>query len=402
MVSARELTCICGENLLGCVSANKLTQLGLLVEIILRLIAWSEAQSVGLALLLLAGRGSIRLLMMDMILRRRGATAWLAVVVVVVVMVTALVVMMTRALLGVVVVEASSSTVTPVLLELAVIALWGTRHCRCSGLRISRIRSWRVRTRALMRSVWLRRITIAHWSTGLPRRAVVKTHPDRWAHRLSFGSMVVMASSASTSAELLMRLVVRGTSRRWRAPLLRRTTWLLRWRIWLSIGLVRRGAVRRLLLLCLLLWTVGSLLLVQMLSVIRVVVLCSESWLARVVRMLLLSLVRPLRLVLGIATRAWLMVLSRRILRVLSSVRLGWVLWRLLHWLLGVPVRSCRIIIGSASRLMIVVSSSSSSSTMTPTATSILVRWVLWISVRSWCRWRSGRRGAVVVCHADS
>lgn len=387
------------ENLLRGISAYQLAELGLLVEIILGLITWGEAESVGLALLLLASRGSIRLLMMRVVLRRGRPTARLAVVVVMVVVVmTALVVIETRTLLEVVIIimEAPTPMMTSILLELSIVMLRRTGYRRRGGLGITCVRSWRVGTRTLVRSVWLRRVAIAHWSTRIPRRAAVKTHPDRRAHRLGFGSLAVVSSSTSGAAKLLVRLVLRRVGRSWGTPLLRRTTWLVRRRVRLSIWLLRRGAIGWLGLLRLLL-TVGRLLLVEVLGVVGVVVLRGQGGLAGMLWVLRLPLIRPLLVLLRIATRARLGMLSWWVLRVLRSIRLGLVL----RWLLGIAVRGWSMVVRSASCwLVVVATSSASSTTVSPPATSILLIW--WVLCVACCRRRgrrSGRRRAVVVCH---
>lgn len=390
------------ENLLRGISADQLAEFGLLVEIILGLVTWGEAESVGLALFLLASRGSIRLLMMRVVLRRGRPTARLAVVVVVVivvvvVMMTALIVIETRTLFEIVIImEASTPMMTAILLELSIVVLWRTGYRRRGGLGITCVRSWRVGTRALVRSIRLRRVAIAHWSTRIPRRAVVKTHPDRRAHWLGLGSLAVVASSTSGAAKLLVRLVLRRVGRSWRTPLLRRTTWLVRRRVRLSVWLLRRGAIGWLRLLGLLL-TVGRLLLVEVLGVVGMVVLRGQGGLAGMLRVLRLPLVRPMLMLLRIATWARLGVLSRWVLRVLGSIWLGLVL----RWLLGIAVRSWGVVVRSASCwLMVVATASASSTTVSTPATSILlIRWVLCISCCRRSGRRSGRRRTVVVRH---
>lgn len=292
-------------------------------------------------------------------MRRGRATARLTrvVVVVILVVVTALVVVESRTLLEiVVVVKASAALMTSmlpcvpvltsvllsVLLELSIIVLRRTGHGLGRGrLRVPLVRSWRIRARPLMRSIWLWWVAITHWSIGISRRTVIKSHPNRRTHRLGFSWLVVVSSPTSGSAVLLlMRLALGRVGGRGGTPLLLgRTTWLLlRW-VRLSVRLLgRRSAIGRLLLRVL-----GSilrlllLLLVEVLSVVGVIVLRGQRRLARVLWMLRLSLFWPLLLVLGIATWARLGELS------VSRWILSWVLryvWLslVLRWLLRVAV----------------------------------------------------------------
>lgn len=364
--------------------------------------------------------------------RGRAATSLTVVVVVgivVLVVVAALVVIEPRTLLEIVILKTSAPLMTsmlpsmrpsmllPILLELSIVVLRRTRHGLWRrGLRISLVRSWRIRARALMRSVWLWWVAITHWSNRVPGRTVVKTHPDWRTHGLGFGRLVVMSSPTSGSAILLlMRLVlrrVRGGGRRGSPLLLRRTTWLLLWGVRLPVRLLGRrstigrlllrvlGAILRLLLLLL-------LLVVEVLSVVGVIVLRGQRGLARVLWVLRLSLVGPLLLVLGISSWARLGVLSvsRWILsRVLRCVWLSLVL----RWLLRVAIRGWSLSWGRsivsrpASCLVVVTSSASSATTMTrvPTTTSTILVWrILRIATCRSCRRGCGWRRTVVVSH---
>lgn len=334
------------KNVLEGVSTDHLAQLGLFVEVIFGLVTRSKAQSVGLALLLLSRGGSIRLLIMR--LRRGRATTSSAVLVVVpVVLMTTLVVIETWALLEVVIVATvgSSSAMIPavvapvltVLLKSCTVLMRRSGHRWRGGRRIALVRSRRVRRGRLVRVVRLRWIASAHWSNGITRPAVVKTHPQGRTHRLGL-RLGVVPSSTSSSAKLLGRsLVLRRVGRRWRTPLLGRTTWLLLWRVRLTVRLLGGDTIRWLLWLL----AVGRLLLlcVVVLSIVGMIVLRRQSRLGGVrslMRVLRLTVVGPRLLVLWVAdwTRLW--VLGRRVLtRVLRTIRL---LCLVLRRLLGVAV----------------------------------------------------------------
>lgn len=203
-----------------------------------------------------------------MCLRDRSSTARLAAIVIMVVMPAFVVIIGRMTLLEaiavvvvvIIVAETPAAMMASILLELAIVVVGRTREGRRSGRRIALVGGRRIRTRPLGRRVWLRGITSTHWSVGISRRTIVKTHADGRAHRLSLGRAVV-SSSTSRGAELLLmltgwvRLGMRGYRR---APLLRRTTWLLWGWVWLAVGrLLGRSTIRRLLLRA-----VGGLLLV--------------------------------------------------------------------------------------------------------------------------------------------
>ena len=156
-----------------------------------------------------------------------------------------------------VVIEPSSTMWATTLLETTAVLVWGTSDRGCSRRgRIALIGSRRIWTRPLGRSVRLLRVPTAHWSIGVPRGSIVKTHPDWWSHWLCFGR-VMMPSTTTTTSVLLLMGRVRGRMRgrgSGGAPLLRRTTWRLWGSIRLAVRLWRRGSVCLVLLLLLRWW----------------------------------------------------------------------------------------------------------------------------------------------------
>lgn len=205
-----------------------------------------------------------------------SSTARLAVIVMVIIMVPAFVVVIECiSLLEVVVLETAAAVMASILLELPIIMMGRTGDGRRGWRRIALVGGWRVWTRPLGRRVWLGRVASAHWSVGISRRAIVKTHANGRTHRLGLGWAVV-SSSTSSSGELLLMLMlmlmglVRLLVRRSRgAPLLRSTTWLLWGWVGLTIGRLLLGStIRRLLLRA-----IRSLLLVKVLGVVRMIIL---------------------------------------------------------------------------------------------------------------------------------
>lgn len=329
-------------------------------------------------------------------LRRRRSTASsslaiiIVVVVVVVVVMTALVVMKTRTLLEIVVVKTAPVVVTAILSIVAVV--WRPRSGWHDGRRIALVGGWRVWAGPRMGGIWLRRVSSAHWSIGIPRRAVVKTHADRRPHGLRL-LLIVVSTSTSSSAELM--LVGRRVRGRRCTPRLRRTTWLLWGGVRLPVRLRWRlsSPVRRLLLLLRRRIRSWLLLLVDVLRIVGVIVVSRQSRLAGMMR---LALVGPLLRVLRIAAWAWLRVLRGRILaRVLRRVRLGLV-WK---WLLRIAVGGRRVVVGPATWLRI-MTTSASPARMSATACSVLVLRVLGVARgRRRGRRSRGRRSVAVARH---
>lgn len=267
-----------------------------------------------------------------------------------------------------VVIESSSTMMAAILLESTTVLVRGTSYRGCSRRgRIALVRRRRIWAGTLRRAVRLRRVPRVHWSTGVPRRSIVKAHPDWWSHWLRFGRVVMSSTTTTTSVLLLMGLVrgrVRGRGS-WSTPLLRRTTWRLRSGIRLAIGLWRRGPVCRLLLLLRwwLLLTIGLLLLllvVKVLGIVGMVILRRQS--VRTRGMMLVSLIGPLLWwLLGslrIPARTCLRMLGRILSWVLRTVWL-WLVLRRLLWVVSVWARS--LVVGSATSLGVVISSASSS-----------------------------------------
>lgn len=90
-----------------------------------------------------------------------------------------------------------------ILVETSIVLTRRSRYRWRSRRRVALVGSWRVGRGRLVRVIRLRRIASAHWSGGIARWTVVKSHPDRRAHGLSLG-LVVVSSSTSTSAILLL------------------------------------------------------------------------------------------------------------------------------------------------------------------------------------------------------
>lgn len=311
-----------------------------------------------------------------------------------------------------VVIEPSSTMMAAILLKPTTVLMWGSSNRGCSRRgRVALVRRRRIWAWTLRRAVGLRRVPSVHWSIGVPRRSIVKPHPDWWSHGLRFGRAVMSSTATATSILLVMGLVrgrVRGRGS-WSTPLLRRTTWRLGGSIRLPIGLWWRGSICRLLLLLRWWWlllTVGLLLLllllmIEVLSVVGMVILRRQSVGTR--GMMLVSLIRPLLWwllrSLGISARTCLRMLSRVLSRVLRAVWLWLVLRRLLR-VVSVWARS--LVVGSATCLRVVIPSASSSRVATTTTLALVWR-ILWVATSRWRgRGRSRRRRAVIIGHDGS
>jgi hypothetical protein len=110
-----------------------------------------------------------------------------------------------------VVVEPASAMMAPVLVILSVVVLRRpSRHRWCRRRGIALIRCWRVRTRTLRSPIGLWWVASAHWSSGIARRPVVEAHPDRWAHWLCLGGIMMTSPAPTRTIWLLVKLVWGG------------------------------------------------------------------------------------------------------------------------------------------------------------------------------------------------
>ncbi len=187
--TGREQTEEIGD-LLWRVGANHLLELGLLIRVgIIRVLARRETQGIGLSLLLLPGRGCIRLLMGGSGCRDMGGGRFLG---------THLVATKLGPPSEATVMKSTSPVRPSILVTEVGVVLGRPGYMQRTRWRISLIWASRIRRRATLgMCVRLSGIRIAHWSCRV-MVYVIKADTNRRSHQLSLGAAAV-AGMATTS-----------------------------------------------------------------------------------------------------------------------------------------------------------------------------------------------------------
>ncbi len=356
-----------GRNILWSIGAIHVVEALLLILVIfVGFVTGGQAESIGLALLFLAGRRSIRLLMLS-----RRCLGRPFVLVLVVVAAAVLVAAKVRAGLGLM--KAAAAVMASAMAGMAIERRRG-RHIGSWG-RVALVGS-RVLCRRSRRSavgVWS-----AHWSGGWLVMVAIKSHPDRRTHQLPLGTASIIIATASTTSA-----AVRSVSRRrlcMRTPVrVGRTVDGLSRRVRLTVGRLRSGLV----------WGLGTirrrLLLIDLRGIVGMIVLGGQrSMRCTLWRVLLAVIGVPLRLLLGrlgiagLGRRARVWCGTLRTVGRLLAVAIAWVL---------------RLVVATA------IGATATSSAMAATR-----RTVRGITARAACGcWRGRRRRrTVVVRHGSS
>jgi hypothetical protein len=218
------------------------------------------------------------------------------------------------------------------------------------------------------------RVWSAHWSGGGLGLVAIEAHPDRGAHHLSLWCASVIVAATSTSSTTAISSVGRGLLRMG-SPLLDGRA-AGRRRSWIRLAVGRLGSR-----LVLGLGAVCRLLLVHLRGIVRVVVLGRQRGVRCTLRGVLLSMLGVPRLLRGLGVAR----LGRR--TGVRGGRLGTV-----GGLLAIGVAWVRLVVAAA------IGATTASATMT--AARGTVRGIAAGAAARRGRWRSRRRGSVVVGHA--